>query len=278
MQSDIAVTSARDLSGTIIGRFAIRELLGKGGMGEVYRASDLRLKREVALKRIAPHLRGDKRSRERLWKEAEWASRLSDPHIAAVHDVIDEENELFIVMEYVEGQTLRRRLAEPISIIEFLPIATECALALAAAHNAGVVHHDIKPENIMLTTSGQVKVLDFGVAKNLPSQPESTLSTQTCTEFAGTLNYMAPEAVREKESDSRADIFSLGIVFYEAIAGSNPFRAKSFLETSDRILHHNQIPLCELNPKLPAEFDRIVGKMLAKDPAPEVFSGSRPGG
>src|SRR5437773_12424216 len=108
MQSDIAVTSARDLSGTIIGRFAIRELLGKGGMGEVYRASDLRLKREVALKRIAPHLRGDKRSRERLWKEAEWASRLSDPHIAAVHDVIEEENELFIVMEYVEGQTLRQ--------------------------------------------------------------------------------------------------------------------------------------------------------------------------
>src|SRR5882672_10265260 len=267
MQSDIAVTSARDLSGTIIGRFAIQELLGKGGMGEVYRASDLRLKRQVALKRIAPHLRGDKRSRERLWKEAEWASRLSDPHIAAVHDVIEEENELFIVMEYVEGQTLRRRLAEPISIIEFLPIAMECALALAAAHNAGVVHHDIKPENIMLTTSGQVKVLDFGVAKNLPSQRESTLSTQTCTEFAGTLNYMAPEAVREEKSDSRADIFSLGIVFYEAIAGSNPFCAKSFLETSDRILHYDQLPLYELNPKLPAEFDRIVGKMLAKDPA-----------
>ena len=268
MQSDLAVTSARDLSGTTIGRFAIQELLGKGGMGEVYRASDLRLKRQVALKRIAPHLRGDKRSRERLWKEAEWASRLSDPHIAAVHDVIEEENELFIVMEYVEGRTLRRRLAEPISILEFLPIATECALALAAAHNAGIVHHDIKPENIMLTTSGQVKVLDFGVAKNLPSRPEtSTLSTLTCAEFAGTLNYMAPEVVREEESDSRADIFSLGIVFYEAIAGSNPFRAKSFLETSDRILHYDQLPLCELNSKLPAEFDRIVGKMLAKDPA-----------
>ncbi len=268
MQSDLAVTSARDLSGTTIGRFAIQELLGKGGMGEVYRASDLRLKRQVALKRIAPHLRGDKRSRERLWKEAEWASRLSDPHIAAVHDVIEEENELFIVMEYVEGRTLRRRLAEPISILEFLPIATECALALAAAHNAGVVHRDIKPENIMLTTSGQVKVLDFGVAKNLPSRPEtSTLSTLTCAEFAGTLNYMAPEVVREEESDSRADIFSLGIVFYEAIAGSDPFRAKSFLETSDRILHYDQLPLCELNPKLPAEFDRIVGKMLAKDPA-----------
>lgn len=268
MQSDMALTFARDLSGKTIGRFAIQELLGKGGMGEVYRASDLRLKRQVALKRIAPHLRGDKRSRERLWKEAEWASRLSDSHIAAVHDVIEEENELFIVMEYVEGQTLRRRLAEPISVNEFLPIATECALALAVAHNAGVVHHDIKPENIMLTTSGQVKVLDFGVARNLPNCPEtSTLSTGTWPKFAGTLNYMAPEAVREKEPDSRADIFSLGVVFYEAIAGSNPFRAKSFLETSDRILHHDQPPLRELNPKSPAELERIVSKMLAKDPA-----------
>jgi len=268
MQSDIGVTSARDLSGTTVGRFAIQELLGKGGMGEVYRASDLRLKRQVALKRIAPHLRGDQRSRERLWKEAEWASRLSDPHIAAVHDVIEEDNELFIVMEYVEGQTLRRRLAEPISITEFLPIATECALALAAAHKAGVVHHDIKPENVMLTTSGQVKILDFGVAKNLPSLPEtSTVITQTCTGFGGTLNYMAPEVVREKEPDPRADIFSLGIVFYEAIAGSNPFRAQSFLETSDRILHYEQPPLRELNPKSPAELERIVGKMLAKDPA-----------
>src|SRR4030095_7938033 len=117
MQPDPSLSSARILSGTTVGRFAIHELLGKGGMGEVYRATDLRLKRQVALKRVAPHLRGDLRSRERLWKEAERASRLSDPHIAAVHDMIEEENELFIVMENVEGKTLRRRLAEPISII-----------------------------------------------------------------------------------------------------------------------------------------------------------------
>ena len=275
MQSEIVMTSASDLSGKTIGRFAIQELLGRGGMGEVYRASDLRLKRQVALKRIAPHLRGDKHSRERLWKEAEWASRLSDPHIAAVHDVIDEGNELFIVMEYVEGQTLRSRLGEPISIHEFLPIAKECALALAAAHNAGVVHHDIKPENIMLTPSGQVKVLDFGVARNLPNCPEaSTLSTRTTTGFAGTLNYMAPEAICEKEPDSRADIFSLGIVFYEVISGSNPFHARSLLETSDRILHLEQPPLHELNAKTPAELDRIVGKMLAKDPAQRYSTAS----
>jgi eukaryotic-like serine/threonine-protein kinase len=267
MPSDIAVTSARNLSGTTIGRFAIQELLGKGGMGEVYRASDLRLKRQVALKRIGPHLRGERHSRERLWKEAESASRLCDPHIAAVHDVIEEENELFIVMEYVEGQTLRRRLAEPISVLEFLPVATECALALAAAHKAGVVHHDVKPENIMLTTSGQVKVLDFGVAKNLPGGTENTTSTtRTGMEFVGTLNYMAPEVVREKESDARSDIFSLGIVFYEAIAGGNPFHGKTFLETCDRILYHDPLPLRELAPNTPAEFDRIVAKMLAKEP------------
>jgi eukaryotic-like serine/threonine-protein kinase len=268
MQSEPGVSSSQDLSGTTIGRFAIQELLGKGGMGEVYRASDTRLKRQVALKRIAPHLRGDKGSRERLWKEAERASRLSDPHIAAVHDVIDEDNELFIVMEYVEGQTLRRRLAEPIPIPEFLPIATECALGLAAAHNAGVLHHDIKPENIMLTRAGQVKVLDFGVARNLPGCPQTTtMSIEAGTEFAGTLSYMAPEVVREKASDARADIFSLGIVFYEAVTGSNPFRAESFLETCNRILHNDVLPLHELNPNSPPELDRIVAKMLAKDPS-----------
>lgn len=268
MQPESAVTSLPDLTGTTVGRFAIQELLGKGGMGEVYRASDIRLKRQVALKRIAPNFRGDERSRERLWKEAEWAARLSDPHIAAVHDVIQEENELFIVMEYVEGQTFRRRLAKPISVAEFLPIATQCALALAAAHKAGVLHRDIKPENIMLTASGQVKVLDFGVAKNLPGRAETTtLSTRTSAEFAGTLIYMAPEVVQEMESDARADIFSLGIVFYEAIAGRNPFRAKSFLSTCDRILHQDPLPLHELSGQLPAELDRIVAKMLAKDPA-----------
>jgi tetratricopeptide (TPR) repeat protein/TolB-like protein/tRNA A-37 threonylcarbamoyl transferase component Bud32 len=263
-----AVTSVADLSGTTVGRFAIHELLGKGGMGEVYRASDTRLKRQVALKRIAPNHRNDEHSRDRLWKEAEWASRLSDSHIAAVYDVIEEENELFIVMEYVDGQTFRRRLAKPIPVAEFLPIATECALALAAAHKAGVLHRDIKPENIMLTTSGHVKVLDFGVAKNLPGGIEiKTLSTRASAEFAGTLIYMAPEVVQEKDSDARADIFSLGIVFYETIAGCNPFRAETFLETCNRILYHEPLPSHELNPTSPAELDRIVAKMIAKDPA-----------
>jgi serine/threonine-protein kinase len=274
MQPDPSLSSARILSGTTVGRFAIHELLGKGGMGEVYRATDLRLKRQVALKRVAPHLRGDLRSRERLWKEAERASRLTDAHIAAVHDVIEDENELFIVMEFVEGQTLRERLGAPISISEFLPIARDCALGLAAAHRAGVFHHDIKPENIMLTSSGHVKILDFGVAKNLPGLPETTTVSEGLigTKFAGTLAYMAPEVLREKNPDARADIFSLGIVFYEGVAGGNPFRSQSFLETCDRVLHHVPLPVRELNPQVPAELERIIAKMLAKDPTQRYSS------
>ncbi len=268
MQSEPALNSAQDLSGTTVGRFAIQELLGKGGMGEVYRASDIRLKRQVALKRIAPHLRGDKGSRERLWKEAEWASRLSDPHIAAVHDVIDEDNELFIVMEYVEGQTLRRRLAEPISVPEFLPIATECALGPCCStqgrctpprHQAGKHHVDY---------SGSSQGFGFWRGKK-PSWLSSNYDFrvhEAGMAFAGTLSYMAPEVVREKESDARADIFSLGVVFYEAITGSNPFRAESFLDTCNHILHNDLLPLHELNPNSPPELDRIVAKMLAKDP------------
>jgi len=273
MQPDSAVTSAPDLSGTTVGRFAIQEMLGKGGMGEVYRANDIRLKRQVALKRIAPSHRGDQRSRERLWKEAEWASRLTDPHIAAVYDVIEEENELFIVMEFVEGQTFRRRLADPISIAEFLPMATECALALAAAHKAGVLHRDIKPENIMLTSASHVKILDFGVAKNLPDRAETaTSSVRAGPEFAGTLSYMAPEVIQEKESDCRADIFSLGTVFYEAIAGRHPFLAKTFLETCNRIVHHDPFSSQGTSAKRPAELNRIVAKMLAKDPGQRYAS------
>jgi serine/threonine-protein kinase len=174
LQPESTAPSFLNLSGKNVGRFTILELLGRGGMGEVYRANDTRLKRQVALKRMTPALRDDKQSRQRLLKEAEWASRLNDSHIAAIYDVIEETNELFIVMEYVEGETLRKHLAQPIALAEFLSIAAQCATALVAAHKAGVLHRDIKPENIMLTHTGQVKVLDFGLAKNLPGNHETT--------------------------------------------------------------------------------------------------------
>ena len=240
--------------------------MGRGGMGEVYRATDTGLKRRVALKRIAPELRGDEHSRKRLWREAESASRLSDPHIAAVYDVFEDGGELYVVMEYVEGQTLRRRLTQPLSIPEFLSIAVQCAEALASAHKGGILHHDVKPENIMLGASGQVKVLDFGLARSLSfSQGASTQSSLAGPKFAGTVPYMAPEILQEKEPEARSDIFSLGVVFYEALAGRNPFRAEGFLVTCERVLHEQPTPLRQLNPLVPAELERIINKMLAKN-------------
>lgn len=269
MRSRPATGGASDLTGSSVGRFAILARLGVGGMGEVYRAEDTLLKRSVALKRIRPDLRADPRSRERLEKEAECASRLTDPHVAAVYDVLEEGQELFLVMEFVEGQTLRRRISQPLGIPEFLEIATQCAAAVAAAHQSGVFHRDLKPENIMLTPTGQVKVLDFGVARNVPGDDAgTTLGTLSGTiGFSGTVAYMAPEVLEEKGADARADIFSLGVVFYEALAGKNPFRAEGFLPTCERILHEEPPPLRQANPQVPAELERIITKMLAKNPA-----------
>jgi eukaryotic-like serine/threonine-protein kinase len=236
-------------------------------MGEVYLAQDTGLKRQVALKRITPALRVDTKSRQRLWKEAELASRLNNPHIAAVYDVIEEGDELFVVMEYVEGETLRHRLARSLRIDEFLSIATQCSIALTAAHGAGLLHRDIKPENIMLTGSGDVKALDFGVARELLGPDSPTVrQTRTGTGFSGTVPYMAPEILEEKEADARADIFSLGVVFYEALSGRNPFRRAGFLETCDAIMYEDPPPLHEQNSDVPPELERVVHKMLAKDP------------
>src|SRR2546427_1860746 len=258
-----------DLTGTTVGRFAIRARLGAGGMGEVYRAEDTALKRPVALKRIAPRLQSDEDYRRRFLREAQCASGLTDQHIAGVYDVLEANNEIFLVMEYVEGVTLRQRLSEPLGIEQCLRIAVQCAEALVAAHRRGIVHRDLKPENIMLTPEGEVKILYFGVAKQLPPANDA-VKTETLTGgsglAAGTPAYMAPEALLEKDTDPRADIFSLGIVLYEAVSGRHPFLAGSFMATSDRTLHEVPPPLARLNPKVPAELGRIVAKMLAKDP------------
>jgi serine/threonine protein kinase/tetratricopeptide (TPR) repeat protein len=260
----------QDLSRTSVGRFVIRSRIGAGGMGEVYLAEDTKLKRPVALKRIAQRLRSDDHYRKRLLHEAECASRLSHEHIAGIYDVIEQSGETFLVMEYIEGETLRQRLARPLSFQEFHKVALQCAEALADAHAREVVHGDIKPENIMLTPGGQVKILDFGVAKRLPNQEElSTMDTQSnqTTGFGGTPGYMAPEVLLEKEADGRADIFSLGVVFYEALTGRHPFRAPGFMATSLRILDQTApAPIRTLNPRTPERLESIVAKMLAKDP------------
>ena len=266
-QSNPASPATSDLAGKMVGRFVICARLGGGGMGEVYLANDTGLKRQVALKRIAPTMRADTKSRQRLWKEAELASRLNDTHIAAVYDVVEDGDEVFVVMEYVEGETLRRRLTRSLKVAEFLSISTQCAAALAVAHQAGLLHRDIKPENIMLTGSGQVKVLDFGVAREMPGADcANTRETFESTRFSGTLAYMSPEILEEKQADARADIFSLGVVFYEALTGHNPFRRAGFLETCNAISHEDPPPLRERNSQIPKELERIVAKMLAKNP------------
>jgi len=162
------------LSGSVVGRFRIGDRLGKGGMGEVYRAEDTKLKRTVALKRLAPALRADSLYRRRFLEEAERASRFSDSHVASVHDVLEVQGEIFLILEYVEGQNLRQRLRQRLSLDEFFTIAIQCAEALVSAHKQGIVHCDIKPENIMLTSAGKVKILDFGVAKHLPRSDQSS--------------------------------------------------------------------------------------------------------
>src|SRR5438067_3275637 len=163
------------LSGTVVGRFRILERLGKGGMGEVYRAEDTRLKRSVALKRLSVSLRSDPLYRRRFEEEAERASCLNHAHIAAIYDVIEEQGEIFLVMEFVDGQNLRQRIQQaPMNLKQFLGIAVQSVQALMAAHEHGIVHCDIKPENIMLTPDGQVKILDFGVAMHLPRSDQST--------------------------------------------------------------------------------------------------------
>jgi serine/threonine protein kinase/Tfp pilus assembly protein PilF len=234
-------------------------------MGEVYCAEDTKLKRLIALKRLAPDLRADTRYRLRFLEEAAQASRFSDAHIAALYDVLEEQDEMFLVMEYVDGETLRQRLRHPLSLDQFFDIATQCAQALAAAHHRGIVHCDIKPENIMLSDAGQVKILDFGVAKHWPHSDQSSTLDRSST-MSGTPAYMAPEVLLEKIPDGRADIFSLGIVFYEMLTGHHPFLSNSFIATSQRILHEEPTSVRMFNPAIPKSLEGMVAKAIAKDP------------
>ena len=252
------------LSGTVVGRFRIEERLGKGGMGEVYRAEDTKLKRTVALKRLAPSLRADSLYRHRFLEEAERASRFGDANVAAVYDVLEEHGEIFLILEYVEGQNLRQRLRQPLPLDEFFTIAMQCAEALVSAHVHGIVHCDIKPENIMLTSAGKVKILDFGVAKHLPRSDQSSTVDRAGT-FAGTPAYMSPEVLLERVPDGRADIFSLGVVFYEILTGQHPFLAGSFVATTDRIRTETPASIRIFNRSVSPELEALVNKAMAKD-------------
>jgi tetratricopeptide (TPR) repeat protein/tRNA A-37 threonylcarbamoyl transferase component Bud32 len=261
-----------ELFGKIIAdKYVIRERLGSGGMAEVYRADHIALEMPFALKRPRPEWRIDPEFRKTFLEEARRAVILKHENVARVHDVIEAGEDMFVVMEYIEGDTLERRitdLARPFRIDEFLPIAIQCASALVAAHEKRIVHLDVKPANIMLTPQGQVKVCDFGVARRLSSDTSSTTTALSDSRWAvaGTPAYMAPEVVLNIQFDERADIFSLGTVFYEMLTGQNPFRSDTAIATTARVVSHTPLPISETTPDFDSRLERILTRMMAKDP------------
>jgi hypothetical protein len=265
-------------SGCRLGAFELLELLGSGGMGEVYRARDTRLDRFVAVKVLSPEIARNPRSRERFEREARVVSQLTHPHICTLHDLarahVNGIEVPFLVMELLDGETLATRLARgTLPLDETLRIAIEIAEALAAAHALGVVHRDLKPANIMLTASG-VKLLDFGLAHwrgpvvadaGAAAVRMRALTTEGLV--IGTLPYMAPEQVRGDEIDARTDLFAFGAMLYEMITGARAFAADSQAELLAAILVHEPTPITRRQPLAPPALDQLVTRCLAKAPA-----------
>ena len=257
-------------AGQTIGRYEIRSKLGAGGMGEVYLAEDTQLGRGVAIKFLPPDAMSDERAKKRLIREARAAATLDHPHICSVYEVGEADGRSFIVMQYIEGETLDLKLKRKPELKESLSIASQIAEALAEAHTHGIIHRDIKPQNIMLTARGQVKVLDFGLAKVMRGKAISDSEAETATlltqagAIVGTVPYMSPEQVRAEELDGRSDIFSYGVVIYELISGRRPFDAKSSAEIISAILTQDAPPLRGIATN---RFERLVRKCLEKEPA-----------
>ena len=258
--------------GTTISHYKVLEKIGEGGMGEVFLARDLTLDRKVALKFLPEELQQDPTARKRLLREAKSAAALDHPYICKIYEVGEAEDKSFISMEYIQGETLRDRLAEgPLSVKEALQKALEVAEALEGAHKQNIVHRDLKPSNIMLTPESHVKVMDFGLAKRfIPAQgtEEKTMS-QPLTKTGmtpGTPSYMSPEQIRAKTVDTRSDVFSFGILLYEMLTGVHPFRRSSPMDTVSAILNDPPPPLSRYTEELPELLQHTVRKILAKDP------------
>ena len=258
--------------GQTVSHYRILGKLGGGGMGVVYEAEDLKLGRHVALKFIPENLVGDPKSLERFEREARAASLLNHPNICIIHGIEDNHGHPFIVMEKLEGESLKQSIGgQAMSTDRVLDISVQVADALAASHAKGIVHRDIKPANIFLTPTGQVKVLDFGLAKlvhNIGTDSDGAGTDDSLTAVGvipGTAVYMSPEQARSEEIDFRSDLFSFGVVMYEMSTGKKPFTGKNSLMTLDSVLHAKPIPPGELNPKIPVEMEGIIGKAMEKD-------------
>ena len=265
-----------DLSDARLAKYRLIRLLGSGGMGSVYLAHDETLDRHVAIKFVAPERLSDSAARRRLIREARAAAALDHPSICAVHEVLTDSPDggACIVMAYVEGETLAERLVRgALEPREALSLATHLADALAAAHKRGIVHRDVKPQNIMLTPSGRPKLLDFGIAAVRDQDPSGRQQwTETQTDPAGqilggTPGYVSPEQLQQRGIDARSDLFALGVVLFEALTGTRPFVGQSAMEVHSHVLHHHPPPVSSLKPDLTGEHDELCRQLLAKEPS-----------
>src|SRR5579859_1469090 len=265
-------------AGTEIGRYRIVEFLRAGGMGEVYKAHDTRLDRTVAIKFLPHAYATDAAALDRFQREARTASALNHPRICTIHDVGEYIGRPFFVMEFLEGQSLRDRAeGKPVQLRELLDYGVQIVDALQAAHAKGIVHRDIKPANIFVTVAGQIKILDFGLAKRgvetqratlrvSEGNPDATENTATHPgSVMGTLAYLSPEQARGEEVDARTDIFSCGVVLFQLATGRPPFRGETSEELIGAIQHKTPPKPSTINPDVPGSLDSVILKALEKD-------------
>src|SRR5688572_3675952 len=269
--------------GTKLGRYEIRSKIGEGGMGEVYRALDPKINREVAIKILPPALSADKDRLARFEQEAQAAGALNHPNILIIHHIDTHDGAPYIVSELLEGETLRERMGgTALPQRKAIEYALQVAHGLAAAHDQGIVHRDLKPENIFITRDGRLKILDFGLAKLTAatdvSQPQTEVPTRRVNTdpgvVMGTIGYMSPEQLRSKPADHRSDIFSFGAILYEMLSGRRAFRGESTADMMSAILREDPPDLSETNKLINPALERVVNHCLEKNPE-ERFNSAR---